>query len=35
MAGITLNILMLLTFRLLGFNGHGGGISPDPALQRS
>lgn len=31
--GLTLNLAMLLTFRLLGFGWHGGGILLDPALQ--
>jgi hypothetical protein len=32
-AGLTLNLAMLLTFRLLGFGWQGGGILLDPALQ--
>jgi hypothetical protein len=31
--GLTLNLAMLLTFRLLGFGWQGGGILLDPALQ--
>lgn len=31
--GLTLNLAMLLTFRLLGFGWRGGGILLDPALQ--
>jgi hypothetical protein len=31
--GLTLNLVMLLTFRLLGFGWHGGGILLNPALQ--
>jgi hypothetical protein len=31
--GITLNFMMLLTFRLLGFGWNGGGILLDPSIQ--
>jgi hypothetical protein len=31
--GLTLNLTMLLTFRLFGFGWHGGGILLDPGLQ--
>ena len=31
--GAALNVMMLLTFRLLGFGWNGGGILLDPALQ--
>jgi hypothetical protein len=31
--GVTLNFTMLLTFRLLGFGWHGGGILLDPSIQ--
>jgi hypothetical protein len=32
-AGLTLNIVMLLTFRLIGFGWNGGGILLDPSVQ--
>jgi len=32
-AGITLNLIMLLTFRLIGFGWNGGGILLDPSIQ--
>ena len=31
--GVSLNLVMLLTFRLLGFGWNGGGILLDPSLQ--
>ncbi len=31
--GIVLNVFMLLTFRLIGFGWHGGGILLDPSIQ--
>jgi hypothetical protein len=31
--GVTLNIIMLLTFRMLGFGWNGGGILLDPSIQ--
>lgn len=31
--GLTLNVVMLLTFRVLGFGWDGGGILLDPSLQ--
>jgi hypothetical protein len=31
--GLTLNLLMLLTFRLLGFGWQGGGVLLNPAFQ--
>lgn len=31
--GLTLNLVMLLTFRLLGFGWQGGGVLLDPAIQ--
>jgi len=31
--GMTLNIVMLLTFRLIGFGWNGGGILLDPSVQ--
>ena len=31
--GITMNLTMLLTFRLIGFGWNGGGVLLDPALQ--
>lgn len=31
--GVALNVLMLLTFRLLGFGWGGGGILLDPSIQ--
>lgn len=31
--GITLNIVMLLTFRLIGFGWNGGGLLLDPSIQ--
>lgn len=31
--GVALNIVMLLTFRLIGFGWHGGGILLDPNVQ--
>ncbi len=31
--GMTLNIVMLLTFRLIGFGWNGGGILLDPSIQ--
>jgi hypothetical protein len=31
--GMTLNIVMLLTFRLIGFGWHGGGLLLDPSIQ--
>jgi hypothetical protein len=31
--GITVNIVMLLTFRLIGFGWNGGGILLDPSVQ--
>ena len=33
--GLTLNLMMILTFRLLGFGMDGGGILLDPSLQSS
>lgn len=33
--GVSLNLTMLLTFRLLGFGWNGGGILLDPAIQSS
>jgi len=33
--GVTLNLTMLLTFRLLGFGWHGGGILLNPSIQSS
>ncbi len=32
-AGVTLNLIMLLTFRLLGIGWNGGGILLDPSIQ--
>ena len=32
-AGVTINAMMLLTFRLMGFGWHGGGILLDPSAQ--
>lgn len=31
--GVALNVVMLLTFRLLGFGWNGGGILLDPSIQ--
>ncbi|MBI5057396.1 MAG: hypothetical protein HZB61_12350 [Nitrospirae bacterium] len=31
--GMTLNVVMLLTFRLIGFGWNGGGILLDPSVQ--
>ena len=33
--GMTLNIVMLLTFRLIGFGWNSGGILLDPSVQSS
>jgi len=33
--GLALNVVMLLTFRLIGFGWNGGGILLDPSLQSS
>lgn len=31
--GLTLNVVMLLTFRMLGFGWNGGGVLLDPSIQ--
>lgn len=33
LAGMTLNLVMLLTFRLIGFGWNGGGILLNPSFQ--
>jgi hypothetical protein len=35
LGGITLNLVMLLTFRLLGFGFDGNGILLEPSIQSS